>query len=162
MASTPAPISPPVRPWRIRASAAPVGTVLGESAVMGYRWIGKRSTCRHADMLHRIPNPVTGSREDRAMSITSKRAWKLLGTRPTEVAAARGRTRELGYESLGNYSAALIAVDWSRAAPPAFAPLHHSDQTRRRHDLFLNQATTTVRDMAAQRHHGGRPAMGSS
>jgi hypothetical protein len=35
-----------------------------------------------------------------------------------------------------------------------------SDQTRRRSDLFLNQATTTVRDMAAQRHHGGRPAKG--
>jgi hypothetical protein len=93
------------------------------------------------------------------MPITSKRAWKLLGTRPT-TAAARGRRRELGCESMRNYIAAPIAVDSSRAAPPAFAPLHRSDQTRRGHDLFLNQATTTVRVMAAQRHHGGRPAKG--
>jgi hypothetical protein len=47
------------------------------------------------------------------MPITSKGARELLGTRPSKAvaAAARGRRYELGYESMSDYIAALIAAD---------------------------------------------------
>lgn len=61
------------------------------------------------------------------MPVTSKGPRELLGTRPSKAvaAAARGRRRELGYESMSDYIAALIARD-VQMPDQAPKPVSHS------------------------------------
>lgn len=65
------------------------------------------------DTPHPFRITVTAVREDRAMGRNSKGPRALLGTRPstTVATAARRRQTELGYQSMSDYLAALIAAD---------------------------------------------------
>ncbi len=82
-----------------------------------------------SDTPHRIPESDAGSRDDRVMPQISKGARELLVTRPNTsvVTAARRRVDDLGYKSMSDYLAALIARD---VQMPDLAPLPVDRSTR--------------------------------